>query len=131
MSTETFTTLANSDPIAVDHFYKLTPGVGLELAKVVSADVPVGVIGGYELKQNYPNPFNPSTRIEFTLPVQSKIRMVLINILGQVVKEIANGDYAAGKQKVEFNASDLASGVYFYKLQAGNFTQVKKMVLLK
>jgi hypothetical protein len=85
----------------------------------------------YELGQNYPNPFNPTTNIEFTLPVRSDVRLVLMNVLGQTVKEIAVGNYAAGSHQVTLNASSLASGVYFYKLQTAKFSDVKKLVLLK
>ncbi|HVN48190.1 MAG TPA: T9SS type A sorting domain-containing protein [Bacteroidota bacterium] len=85
----------------------------------------------YELNQNYPNPFNPSTVIKFSLPVQSNVRLELLNILGQVVKVVAAGTYSAGSHEVTLNASSLASGVYFYKLQTENFSSVKKMLLLK
>jgi hypothetical protein len=85
----------------------------------------------YTLSQNYPNPFNPTTNIEFSLPVRSDVRLVLVNMLGQVVKEIATGNYNAGTHQVTLNASSLASGVYFYKLQTANFSDVKKLVLMK
>jgi hypothetical protein len=85
----------------------------------------------YELSQNYPNPFNPTTSIDFRLPVRSDVRLVLMNILGQEVKVIASGTYAAGSHSVTLDASSLASGVYFYKLQTEKFSDVKKMVLLK
>jgi hypothetical protein len=85
----------------------------------------------YSLSQNYPNPFNPSTNIEFTLPVRSDVRLMLVNVLGQVVKEIATGNYNAGTHQVTLDASSLASGVYFYKLQTANFSDVKKLVLMK
>ena len=85
----------------------------------------------YELGQNYPNPFNPTTNIEFTLPVRSDVRVVLMNVLGQEVKVIATGTYNAGTHQVTLNASSLASGVYFYKLQTAKFSDVKKMVLVK
>ena len=84
-----------------------------------------------DLGQNYPNPFNPETTIEFSIPERSNARIVLINTLGLVVKEITNGSYAAGRHQIKLNASDLSSGVYFYKLEAGNFVSVKKLVLLK
>jgi hypothetical protein len=89
------------------------------------------VPGIFSLHQNYPNPFNPVTTIEFSLPVKSDIRLTVINLLGQEVKEIAKGSYSAGNQKVTLDASRLASGVYFYKLKAGSFSDVKKFVLLK
>jgi hypothetical protein len=85
----------------------------------------------YELSQNYPNPFNPTTNIEFTLPVRSEVRLVMMNMLGQEVKVITSGTYTAGSHSVTLDASSLASGVYFYKLQTANFSSVKKMVLIK
>jgi hypothetical protein len=81
--------------------------------------------------QNYPNPFNPTTTIGFTLPQRSDVRIVLVNVLGQVVKEITNSNYSAGSHQVTMDASQLASGIYFYKLQAGLFIDTKKLVLLK
>jgi hypothetical protein len=85
----------------------------------------------YELGQNYPNPFNPTTNIEFTLPVRSDVRLVLMNVLGQEVKVIAAGSYKAGSHTVTLDASSLASGVYFYKLQTEKFSEAKKLVLMK
>ena len=85
----------------------------------------------YTLFQNYPNPFNPSTAIEFSLPVNSNVTLTIYNLLGQVVTTLVNEDKPAGTYSVEFNATSLPSGIYFYKLEAGNFIQTKKMVLLK
>lgn len=85
----------------------------------------------YSLSQNYPNPFNPETTIEFTLPVGSKVRLALYDILGREIKVLASGNYNAGKHQVKLNASNLASGVYFYKLEANDFISVKKLVLMK
>jgi hypothetical protein len=81
--------------------------------------------------QNYPNPFNPTTTIEFSLPERSEVRMVLVNLSGQVVKELAAGSFAAGIHQVKLDASGLAGGVYFYKLKAGNLFEVKKLVLIR
>jgi len=84
----------------------------------------------FALKQNYPNPFNPTTNISFSLPEAGKAELTIYNINGQKVTAFA-GDYNAGRHNVVWDATDLASGVYFYKLVAGNFTDTKKMVLLK
>jgi len=81
--------------------------------------------------QNYPNPFNPITTIEFTLPARNNIQLTLLNSLGQVVQEIARGDYSAGKHEITLNASSLSSGIYFCRLQAGSYVDVKKLVLSK
>jgi len=85
----------------------------------------------FELGQNYPNPFNPTTTIEFSLPARSSVRLALVDMLGRTVREITTGDYTAGTHKVTLDASGLASGVYFYKLQANNFVDVKKLVVMK
>jgi hypothetical protein len=85
----------------------------------------------YELGQNYPNPFNPTTNINFKLPVRSDVRLMLVNILGQEVKVIATGNYEAGNHTVTLDASSLASGVYFYKLQTEKFSDTKKLVIMK
>ena len=85
----------------------------------------------YALNQNYPNPFNPSTTIEFALPVSSKIRLMVYDVLGREVANVVEGDFTAGVHKVQFNASQFSSGVYFYRLEAGDFVAVKKLMLLK
>ncbi len=96
----------------------------------------VGTVGKqlptvYELNQNYPNPFNPSTVIKFALPKDSHVSMSVYNVIGQKVAELVNADYVAGYHQIEFNASDIASGMYLYKLEAGGFVQTKKMLILK
>lgn len=85
----------------------------------------------FSLSQNYPNPFNPSTRIEYSLPHSEYVTLKVYNIVGQEVKTIVNNYKNAGNYIVNFNADDIPSGVYFYSLHAGNFSQVKKMILLK
>jgi hypothetical protein len=87
--------------------------------------------GKFELNQNYPNPFNPATTISFFLPSKNNIRLTLIDILGKVVRVIAEGNYNYGEHSIELNASDLAAGIYFYKLETFEFVDVKKLVLLK
>jgi hypothetical protein len=93
--------------------------------------IDITVPGKFTLGQNYPNPFNPSTTIQFGLPARSNVRIQLFNILGQVVGELVSGEFEAGRHKVTFNASRLSSGVYFYRIEAGDFTDVKKMMLMK
>lgn len=90
----------------------------------------------YSLGQNYPNPFNPSTTIKFALPVESKVTVTLFNMLGQKVRDVVSGQFAAGTQEVNLNASDLASGMYIYTISAtgtdgSNFVDTKKMMLMK
>jgi len=104
--------------------------------------VPVSVItsaaqpGGelpqtYSLKQNYPNPFNPSTTITFSLPKEEFVTLKVYNMLGQEIRTLVNEIRQAGEYGASFNAADLPSGVYLYKLSAGRYLDTKKMVLMK
>ena len=85
----------------------------------------------YTLHQNYPNPFNPSTVIRYGLSQQSPVTLTVYNVLGQQVAELVNEVQAAGNYEVTFDASHLSSGVYLYRMQAGNFVETKKFVLVK
>jgi hypothetical protein len=85
----------------------------------------------YSLSQNYPNPFNPLTNIRFSIPKGEFVEIILYDITGKEVAVLFSDPLEAGTYNVDFNASNLASGVYFYKLAAGKFTDVKKMVLIK
>lgn len=89
------------------------------------------VPSAYELKQNYPNPFNPVTNIEFSIPKQNSVKLSIYDILGNEVTVLVNKDLEAGNYKVDFDASLLASGIYFYKILAGSFTYVRKMAVVK
>ena len=85
----------------------------------------------FALQQNYPNPFNPVTTITYSLPVKSQVTLVVYNTLGESVVQLVNAEKEAGRYEVKFSATALPSGIYFYRLQANDFTQVKKMILLK
>jgi len=85
----------------------------------------------YSLSQNYPNPFNPTTSIKFSIPKQGLVKLAVYDILGNQVETLENGTLEAGNYIIDFNASSLSSGVYFYKLTAGNFTDTKKLLLIK
>lgn len=85
----------------------------------------------YELNQNYPNPFNPTTTIEFALPQASHVRLTIYNVLGQEVTTLIDRSMGAGYHSVNFNASNLNTGMYLYKIEAGSFVSVKKMLLIK
>ncbi len=85
----------------------------------------------YELKQNYPNPFNPSTLIEFSIPESDDVRLTVYNLLGEEVSTLLNKHLSAGNYKINFGASELSSGIYFYELKTSRYNSVKKMILLK
>ena len=90
----------------------------------------------YELFGNYPNPFKPSTVIEYSLPIRSDVSVVVFNLLGQQVKALVNETQSAGIHSVEWNGTDengngLASGIYFYRVIANDFSETRKMVMLK
>jgi hypothetical protein len=85
----------------------------------------------YALKQNYPNPFNPTTTIRFSLPKSGVVSLKVYNILGKEVATLVNGNLNPGTYNINWDANGYASGVYFYRLQTGNFVETKKMILLK
>jgi len=85
----------------------------------------------YNLSQNYPNPFNPTTTIQFNLPIESNVTLKVFNVLGQELMTIVSEKMKAGNHLVKFDASKLSSGIYLYQINAGKFTETKKMVLLK
>ncbi|MEW6194867.1 MAG: CARDB domain-containing protein [Bacteroidota bacterium] len=85
----------------------------------------------YFLSQNYPNPFNPTTSIYYEIPIRSFVSLKIYDLLGKEVAVLSNSEHEAGKYQVIFNASNLASGVYFYRLEAGSFNQTKKLILMK
>ncbi len=101
----------------------------------------VTIPAAYDLRQNYPNPFNPSTTIDFSLPAEANVKLVIFNILGQEVIRLVDGQMSAGNHTIVWNADDVAgnkltSGIYLYKLTAsgvnGNeFQDIKKMILMK
>ncbi|MBI1804143.1 MAG: T9SS type A sorting domain-containing protein [Ignavibacteria bacterium] len=85
----------------------------------------------YRLEQNYPNPFNPTTRLNYAIPVDATVSLKVFNVLGQEVATVIDDFQTAGYKSVSFDASSLPSGLYFYRLQAGHFTDTKKMLLVK
>ncbi len=105
-----------------------------EYLNVVLVDV--GLPKQFVLNQNHPNPFNPSTTIKFQLPVDAKVKIELFNSIGQKVSEILNSDLSGGVHEVNFEGSNLSSGIYYYTMNAigkdgKNFTATKKMILMK
>jgi hypothetical protein len=85
----------------------------------------------FSLGQNYPNPFNPSTKIEFSVPFQTQVTLKVYDVHGSEVRTLVNEVKSAGNHQIQFNASDLASGIYFYKMTAGGFVSSKKLILIK
>lgn len=101
------------------------------IKQTVSSAGDVGVPERYALAQNYPNPFNPTTTINFTLAKASNVKLTVYNVLGQKVATLVDTHMYPGAYSVQFDAKTLASGVYFYRLEAGGFTADKKMLLVK
>jgi hypothetical protein len=97
--------------------------------------VDVGLPAKFNLSQNYPNPFNPATKIDFDLPFDSKVNIVLYDMTGREVRTLVNESRTAGYHTVQFNASGLSSGTYFYRIMtksnSGDYVITKKMVLVK
>ncbi|MBS1492327.1 MAG: T9SS type A sorting domain-containing protein [Bacteroidetes bacterium] len=93
----------------------------------ISSEVP----NNFSLKQNYPNPFNPTTKISFDIPASTDVKLSVYNSLGKEVQTLVNENLKAGKYEVSFNGNNLSSGVYYYRLSAGNFNISKVMTLIK
>lgn len=107
---------------------KTTDGGGEPISvQNISTEIP----SGYNLSQNYPNPFNPVTKIQFSLPVSSFVTIKVFSLSGSEIQTLVNENLKAGIYQTDFNAANFPSGTYFYKIQAGEFTSVKKMILLK
>lgn len=127
--------------IKADGTMTFTPTVSVSAygTKILKADLLTGTeskndavkVNSFNLEQNYPNPFNPSTVITFTLPQSANVKLTVFNSLGQIVRTIVDAYHDAGKYRLTFNGSGLSTGLYFYRLDAGVFSQTKKMMLLK
>jgi plastocyanin len=120
-----------------EHPYHCTPHLTLGMVGTINATIPNAVNdednnpNKFQLSQNYPNPFNPSTKIRFSIPEESQVSIKIFNALGQDVSTILNNIVKSGTHSVDFDASELTSGIYFYKITAGKLTDTKKMLLLK
>jgi|WetSurMetagenome_2_1015567.scaffolds.fasta_scaffold124483_2 hypothetical protein len=107
--------------IDIDGKYEYSPEVEVKL------ETPID----FSVKQNYPNPFNPTTKIEFSTPSDNNVEIKIYNALGMEVRTLLNENRQAGTHSIEFNASNLSSGIYFYKIVSGNYSEIKKMILLR
>ena len=85
----------------------------------------------FSLKQNYPNPFNPSTKISYALPSKGFVTLKVYDVIGNEVASLVNQEQEEGEHNISFDASNLSSGIYFYKITAGNFVKTMKMILLR
>lgn len=117
-------TFVTKDPTSL-----LSPGIEAPVISGIKEES--GIPTQYYLSQNYPNPFNPSTMISFSLPEADKVSLKVYDILGREVSTLINKELSAGNYKFDWNASVLASGIYFYRFQTSKFSSIKKMILLK
>jgi uncharacterized membrane protein len=100
-----------------------------EYSNIIEIDI--NSVSEFTLNQNYPNPFNPSTKISFTIPQTANVKLSIYNAIGEKIAELMNEVKSAGTYDVDFNASELSSGIYLYRLEAGEFIQTRKMSLMK
>ncbi len=122
------TVLSDSDRLAVEKYLNDKYNITITgIADSKSESIPAQ----FTLYQNYPNPFNPSTTIKYSIPKASLVSLKVYDILGREVASLVNEEKPAGNYKAVFNASSFASGVYFYRIQAGSFIAIKKLLLLK
>ena len=115
-------------PAEVTEMWNSDPGgCGLTGITTINSEIPAT----YTLSQNYPNPFNPVTNIKFSIPKSEFVKIVIFDVLGREVANLVNDQLTAGLYNVDFDASNLSSGAYFYRIEAGSFIQTKKMLLVK
>ena len=115
----------DSSSVQVDEIWYNERPAGLG----ISDEAPIA--SRYELGQNYPNPFNPTTHIRFNIPETANAKLTVFNVMGEEVATLVNGVMQAGGHTVSWNAASMPTGVYFYQLESGNFSQTKKLLLVK
>ena len=129
-----YTVLFNGDKYHMwydSHEWFKSGAIGYATSLPVSVEKEISIPDIFELSQNYPNPFNPSTTLKYEIPKESYITLKVYDILGREVAILVNEQQKAGYYEVDWNAVNNSSGVYFYKIQAGQFVETKKMVLMK
>jgi hypothetical protein len=136
-SQKSFYSFVDQSAVSAKQYYRLKQ-IDLDGAFKYSSTVEVDLTipETFSLSQNYPNPFNPTTTLSFGLPVESEISLAIYNSVGELVKVAAKGIYQAGNHSINFNASDLTSGIYYYNLKAvgtngKEFVKTAKMLLMK
>ncbi|MBX7042170.1 MAG: T9SS type A sorting domain-containing protein [Ignavibacteria bacterium] len=102
-----------------------------EIPTNTDPEVVAGMPESYSLSQNYPNPFNPATKINFAIPVAGQVTLKVYDVLGKEVATLVNDKRDAGSYSIEFNAANLPSGMYIYRIRSGNFAETRRMMLLK
>jgi hypothetical protein len=112
-------------------FWNIIVDALFDYAAPVSVEDEITLPISYKLYQNYPNPFNPTTTIKYQIPEISFVTIKVYDVLGSEIATLVNEEKVAANYEIEFNATQLPSGVYFYRLQAGSFVETKKMVLLR
>ena len=111
--------------------YYIVDDLAFSAATGINDEPITGMPAAFELKQNYPNPFNPVTHIRYAIPQAAQVKLEVYNSLGQKVTDLVNEQKAAGQHVAEFNASELPSGIYFYRITAGSYQKMMKMMLMK
>lgn len=127
------TTINTPDSVCFEgiHLSKIGGGRGNIYVTGIEVEKLDGIPTGYQLNQNYPNPFNPTTKIKYSIPSSGDVSLTIYDILGNKVSNIVSGYQNRGTYEVSFNAENLASGIYFYRLKTKGFTSTKKMILSK
>ncbi len=120
------------------HYYVCVPHAAFGMKGTITVnpvtdvkDISQTIPGTFNLMQNYPNPFNPSTTISFSLPSKSFVSLKIFDVIGNEIATIVNQELSAGNYTKQWNAENMSSGVYYYQLKAGNFSETKKLVLLR
>jgi subtilisin family serine protease len=129
MSSYTFTDKNLKDGSYIYRLKQIDFDGSFEYSGEINVDITAPAV--YALEQNHPNPFNPSTLIRYSIPQDGMVNLAVYNLLGEKIATLVNEVQKAGRHEISFDASLLASGIYFYRIEAGSFTSVKKMLLLK